>query len=201
MSPLANSPLCSPPPPPSSLCYRRYRLSLIRHALFGEDSFRFAAMLGRHSACSPCHPIRTLIPIPGSFVGLYKFILNALPLLLPQPEPREGTYNQERALFRQSIKRRTGNSTDLSYDDHTLDEIELGPPIDRTRPSRQARLSASAQAHQVWVRKKTRWWYSACAGSVAGAIAILFEKRSRQVGIAQQMFVRYVVLVWADVMR
>ncbi|KAI0722482.1 hypothetical protein C8Q76DRAFT_615216 [Earliella scabrosa] len=150
---------------------RRYRLSLIRHALFGEDSFRFAAML-------------------GSFVGLYKFILNALPLLLPQPEPREGTYNQERALFRQSIKRRTGNSTDLSYDDHTLDEIELGPPIDRTRPSRQARLSASAQAHQVWVRKKTRWWYSACAGSIAGAIAILFEKRSRQVGIAQQMFVR-----------
>jgi len=58
------------------------------------------------------------------------------------------------------------------------------------RASRQARLSTSAQAHQVWVRKRTRRWYSVFAGAVAGAVAIMFEKRERRVGIAQQMFVR-----------
>ncbi|KAI5121195.1 hypothetical protein M0805_005996 [Coniferiporia weirii] len=46
---------------------RRFRFSLIRHALLGQDSFRFAAML-------------------GTFAALYKLILNSLPLLLP-PSP------------------------------------------------------------------------------------------------------------------
>jgi hypothetical protein len=40
------------------------------------------------------------------------------------------------------------------------------------------------------VRKKTRRWHSVLAGAVAGAVAISFEKRSRQVVIAQQLFVR-----------
>ena len=124
-------------------------------------------------------------------MALYKFILNALPILLPQPRPSVSTTEIERSLFRQSLKRRAGKAAETPHEDSTLEEIELGVP-DQSR-SRRARLSASAQAHQVWVRKRTRWWYSAFAGSVAGAIAILFEKRSRRVGIAQQMFVRYVM--------
>ncbi|KAM5542337.1 hypothetical protein V8D89_003796 [Ganoderma adspersum] len=146
---------------------RRYRLSLIRHALFGDDSMRFAATL-------------------GSFVALYKFILNALPLILPQPEPKESTSQIERSLFRQSLKRK---DDDPANDDSELEEVELGIP-ERARSPRRARLSVNAQAHQVWVRKRTRRWYSAFAGSLAGAIAIMFETRSRRVGIAQQMFVR-----------
>ena len=59
---------------------------------------------------------------------------------------------------------------------------------------REARLSSSAQVHQSWVRKKTRRWHSVLAGAVAGAVAVSFEKRSRQVVIAQQLFVRYVLL-------
>nr|VWP01858.1 N/A [Ganoderma boninense] len=147
---------------------KRFRLSLIRHALFGEDSVRFAATL-------------------GSFVALYKFILNALPLVLPQPEPKESTSQIERSLFQQSLKR---NADDSANEDE-LEEVELGIP-ERTRLPRQARLSVNAQAHQIWIRKRTRWWYSAFAGSLAGALAILFEKRSRRVGIAQRcLFGRY----------
>ncbi|KAI0638621.1 hypothetical protein C8Q77DRAFT_1091963 [Trametes polyzona] len=150
---------------------KRFRLSLIRHALFGEDSMRFAAML-------------------GSFVGLYKFLLNALPILLPQPNPDQVTHARTRSLFRASI---TGSLEDTPkespFEDEALEEIERAMP-QRKKAARHARLSMNAQAHQLWVRKRTRWWYSAFAGTVAGAIAIMFEKRSRRVGIAQQMFVR-----------
>ncbi|RDX55387.1 hypothetical protein OH76DRAFT_1396775 [Lentinus brumalis] len=151
---------------------KKFRLSMIRHALFGEDSLRFAAML-------------------GSFVALYKFILNALPIVLPQPLSKPTTHARQRSLFRQSLRRKAGNAPDSPLDDEdiTLEEVELALP-DRGRSPRRARLSVTAQAHQVWVRKKTRRWYSAFAGSLAGAIAIMFEKRSRRVGIAQQMFVR-----------
>lgn len=55
---------------------------------------------------------------------------------------------------------------------------------------RKGRLSLTAQAHQQWVRKKTRRWQSVLAGSVAGGIAILFEKKENRIGVAQQMFVR-----------
>ncbi|KAI8989851.1 hypothetical protein BD414DRAFT_536221 [Trametes punicea] len=150
---------------------KRFRLSLIRHALFGEDSWRFAAML-------------------ASFVGLYKFILNALPILLPQPQPKETTHARARSLFRASLSGGASKAAvDSPFDDETLEDAELRVP-QRRQSSRQARLSASAQAHQLWVRKRTRWWYSAFAGALSGAIAITFEKRSRRAGIAQQMFVR-----------
>lgn len=58
------------------------------------------------------------------------------------------------------------------------------------RGSRHARLSMSAQAHQVWVWRRTRQWHAILAGALAGAIAIMFEKRGRRVAIAQQLFVR-----------
>ncbi|OJT15479.1 hypothetical protein TRAPUB_7350 [Trametes pubescens] len=150
---------------------KRFRLSLIRHALFGEDSVRFAATL-------------------ASFVGLYKFILNALPILLPQPRIDETTHSRTRSLFRASIPGVSGQpGADSPFDEEASEDVELGIQ-QRKKGARQARLSMSAQVHQMWVRKRTRWWYSAFAGSVAGAIAIMFEKRGRRVGIAQQMFVR-----------
>ncbi|KAI0677684.1 hypothetical protein C8Q78DRAFT_960400 [Trametes maxima] len=145
---------------------KRFRLSLIRHALFGEDSARFAALL-------------------GSFVGLYKFILNALPILLPQPHPDERTHVRTRSLFRSSLR----SDAETAFEEDVVEDVELGHPS-RRKGTRHARLSMSAQAHQLWVRKRTRRWYSAFAGAVAGSIAILFEKQSRRVGIAQQMFVR-----------
>ena len=72
------------------------------------------------------------------------------------------------------------------------DQEARDTPRGRTLAERGARLSISAQAHQMWVRKKTRRWYAVVAGALAGGLAILWEKKGRRVGIAQQMFVRCV---------
>ncbi|KAJ7789985.1 hypothetical protein B0H14DRAFT_2941831 [Mycena olivaceomarginata] len=129
---------------------REKRLALIRNAIFGTDSLRFAAML-------------------GTFAAVYKFLINALPILIPAINPRP----------------------------RTLASPCLGPyPTPASGPAtplhrrREARLSLSAHAHMALVRKRTRRWHSGLAGGIAGALAILWEKRSRRVVIAQQMFVR-----------
>jgi len=107
----------------------------------------------------------------GSFVSIYKAILNALPILLPVNKPADPP---------------------SPFEDHDDEDIEV-PPTSFEVPlsARQPRLSLSAQAHQVWVRKKTRRWHSMFAGALAGGLAVMFEKRSRRVVIAQQLFVRY----------
>ncbi|KAI5993461.1 hypothetical protein EDD15DRAFT_2387989 [Pisolithus albus] len=126
------------------------RYALIRHAIFGKDSFRFAAML-------------------GSFVALYKFTLNALPILLPQPsEPPPSPFE---------------DSEDES-------EPVTPDPVIPSSSQRRVRFSLSAHAQEVWVRKRTHRWHAALAGALAGSLAIMFEKRSRRIAIAQQLFVR-----------
>ncbi|KAH9998269.1 hypothetical protein BJV77DRAFT_940610 [Russula vinacea] len=151
-------------------------VSPIRHALFGSDSFRAAAML-------------------GSFVALYRIILNALPLLFPaNVSLRKNLRNLFARLFA------TQDEQDSFIFDETPPSSAEPSPLRPQPPSlslhispgdrREARLSSSAQIHQSWVRKKTRRWHSVLAGAVAGAVAISFEKRARQVVIAQQLFVR-----------
>ncbi|KAJ7168305.1 hypothetical protein C8R43DRAFT_1158470 [Mycena crocata] len=141
---------------------RDHRLTLIRNAVFGTDSFRFAAML-------------------GTFAALYKFLINALPILIPAIKPRP---------------RELSSAFD---DDDDEEEMELprvvsypasGPATPHLHRRRSARLSLSAHAHMALVRKRTRRWHSALAGAVAGSLAILWEKRNRRGVIAQQMFVR-----------
>lgn len=54
-------------------------------------------------------------------------------------------------------------------------------------------LSRSTQAaFSLWREKgyEYRRWHATVAGAVAGAMAILFEKKARRLGIAQQLFVR-----------
>jgi hypothetical protein len=51
-------------------------------------------------------------------------------------------------------------------------------------------LALSERTQQLLVRKKTRRWHAVVAGSIAGALAVLFEKRGRRITIGQQMFVR-----------
>jgi len=77
-----------------------------------------------------------------------------------------------------------GPSTSIPSPPSATEEVPLG--------QRRGRLSLTAQAHQVWVRKKTRRWHSVFAGSVAGALAIMFERNENRTGIAQQLFVRCV---------
>ncbi|KAF8205409.1 hypothetical protein K438DRAFT_1579827 [Mycena galopus ATCC 62051] len=140
---------------------RDNRVALIRNAIFGTDSLRFAAML-------------------GTFAAVYKFLINALPILIPAIKPRPRTLASP-------------------FDDDD-DEEEMDLPRTVSYPAsgaatplhrrRSARLSLSAHAQMALVRKRTRRWHSALAGAVAGSLAILWEKRGRRVVIAQQMFVR-----------
>ncbi|KAF9019287.1 hypothetical protein BDZ89DRAFT_322661 [Hymenopellis radicata] len=127
---------------------KNQRLAILGHAIFGSDTWRFAAML-------------------GTFTLVYKFLINALPLLFP---PAKSKYNSQ--------------DGECDGPEHTTLEVNG----DHHR--RSARLSLSAHAQQVIVRKKTRRWHAALAGAVAGGLAVLFEKRGRRITIGQQLFVR-----------
>ena len=102
-----------------------------------------------------------------------------LPLLLPEPGGPDAHLQS----------RHPGSSTSNgTIADEEVDDVSPLPSF-----KRHGRLSMSAKAHQEWVHKKTRRWYSVVAGAIAGAISIRCESVDRRMGIAQQMFVRYVV--------
>lgn len=126
---------------------------------------------------------------PGSFSSIYKFLLNALPILLPTSKrPRPSPF----------VLPNTGTSTPFPLESALDEEDPLGDTESTGTPlaTRRGRLSLSAQAHQVWIRKKTRRWQSVLAGSVAGGIAIMLEKKNNRLGVAQQMFVRCVKIAF-----
>jgi hypothetical protein len=137
------------------------------------------------------HHVRSLTALIGSFVALYRCILNALPVLFPA-----------NITLRENLRKLFASLS--SNQDEEGDDFVLGyspdsspaptPPHIRRSPveRREARLSTSAQVHQNWVRRKTRRWHAVLAGAIAGVVAISFEKRSRRNVIAQQLFVRYV---------
>lgn len=131
------------------------------------------------------------------FVSLYKFVLNALPLLLPDPRSSRlrARPSQSHSLSRpqsqlraeQSQRNDSSGSSDPFSED---DDADVAAQTLTQHRSRHARLSMSAQAHQTWVRKRTRRWYSVFAGASAGALAIMCETKNKRTGIAQQLFVR-----------
>lgn len=131
-------------------------------------------------------------------MSTYKLILNSLPILLPEPKPPRARAPRHRTHAHPLIDAplRGGGALDIpsAFDeqDEDEDDEDVEAQVRARSRSRHARLSMSAQAHQVWVRKKTRRWYSVLAGALAGGLAILCEKRNRRTGIAQQMFVRCV---------
>ncbi|KAJ7037997.1 hypothetical protein C8F04DRAFT_1035202 [Mycena alexandri] len=127
--------------------------ALFRRAIFGTDSFRFAAML-------------------GTFAALYKFLLNALPILIPAVRPSSDDLS---------------SPFGLEDGDESTQSSGIATPGLRERAPR---LSLSAHAQMVLVRKRTRRWHSALAGAISGGLAVLWEKRNRQTFLAQQIFVR-----------
>ncbi|KAH9482253.1 hypothetical protein JR316_0004351 [Psilocybe cubensis] len=132
---------------------RDYRIAMIRQAVFGSDTWRFAAML-------------------GSFTSLYKFLINALPILIPAIRPKQST-----------------SGSALDDEDNELD-VEAQTSLEVPLEKRKGRLSLTKRAQMVLIRKQTRRWHAALAGAVAGGLAIMWEKRSRRGVIAQQLFVR-----------
>ncbi len=111
----------------------------------------------------------------GTFTSLYKFIINALPILIPAISP--GRIAQ-------------GSSALDDEDSEDALDIESQSTLEIPLEKRKARLSLSKRAQMVLVRKHTRRWHAALAGAVAGGLAIIWEKRNRRGVIAQQMFVR-----------
>jgi len=172
---------------------RKARTALVLHALFGPDSFRFAAML-------------------GTFVAIYKFLINALPLaslpadfpspLLPRTQNGAGLLGGEAGDDSRALWADEGAVTPPGWIAHDLTNnsgkgkgIVGGENGTITMtPKVKTKLSAQAVAHEIWVRKRGRRWHAFLAGALGGGVAILFEKQGRRVGIAQQMFVRYVSL-------
>ncbi|GLB34301.1 putative peroxisome organization [Lyophyllum shimeji] len=143
---------------------RDIRFAIVRQAVFGQDTLRFGLML-------------------GTFTSVYKFLLNALPILIPALNPPKVE------------PRMISNGT--SSDSPFFDDLEKGPtaehpstPLHVPLARRTARLSLSTSAQLLLIRKRTRRWHAALAGAIAGGLAIMWEKRSRRSVIAQQMFVR-----------
>ncbi|KAI0053801.1 hypothetical protein FA95DRAFT_1481071 [Auriscalpium vulgare] len=155
---------------------RKARISLIQHALFGSDSFRAGAML-------------------GSFVAIYRSILNSLPIVFPVNTPLPARLKE---LLGIALSSRVPS---LPLEPPSESAIADSPSPSRPgspetllpetpTAQRTARLSVNAQVHQRMIRKKTRRWHAVVAGATAGGLAILWEKRSRRTTIAQQLFVR-----------
>ncbi|KDQ63978.1 hypothetical protein JAAARDRAFT_27652 [Jaapia argillacea MUCL 33604] len=146
------------------------RIAALRHAIFGSDSIRFAAML-------------------ASFVSIYKFLINALPMYSPVE-----TYTKRHS-FSEFVLDDAEDEDDVDSGNATP-STSTAPPYEKRRSSRpllsarRPRLSLSVTAQQIMVRKKTRRWHAVVAGAIAGAVAIMFEKKGRRVTIAQQLFVR-----------
>ncbi|KAJ3759818.1 hypothetical protein EV360DRAFT_93925 [Lentinula raphanica] len=148
---------------------KKHRLTLIQRAIFGLDTWRFAAML-------------------GSFVSLYKFLLNALPFLIPSIRAPQNEYPS-------AFDDEDDETEDLPT---TVFDITVPPtpggntgtPVMLTHRQRTERLSLSTQAQRILIRKKTRRWHAALAGAIAGGLGVLWETRGRRVTIAQQLFVR-----------
>lgn len=162
--------------------HRDLRLALLTRALFGPDTWRFAAML-------------------GTFVSTYKFLLNALPLFIPAINPRS-------TMILHKSKTTSAFADDDSADPESKLVLEINEdlesglrfsrtenatlevPVPSTPNRRAARVSLSTHAQLVLIRKKTRRWHAALAGALAGGMSIMWEKKGRRTVIAQQMFVR-----------
>ena len=109
----------------------------------------------------------------GSFVALYRILLNTFPLLFSANAPY-----RLNLLGSTSPARFDGSATGDSEPDSTDDNLLV---VKKT-----ARLSSAAQAHQT----RSARWHSIVAGAIAGGVAISFESLSRRKVIAQQLFVR-----------
>ncbi|KAJ6524551.1 hypothetical protein B0H19DRAFT_1200245 [Mycena capillaripes] len=120
---------------------RAQRITLLRRAIFGEDSFRLAATL-------------------GTFAALYKFLVNALPLIFPS-SARSST-----VVIGEAHDSKPGSDLDLDLQGR---RVPRSPNTARTR---------------------LRRWHAALAGAIAGGLAVMWQKQGWRKLIAQEVFVR-----------
>jgi hypothetical protein len=118
----------------------------------------------------------------GTFVAVYKLLLNSLPLIpndqLPAllrytpPAPASGNTSPS-PLYMKSKQERNQTHEDEAREEENPVIVEEEKPASR----------------DVFVRKPVARWHALVAGGVAG-LAVAFETEGRRLTIAQQLFVR-----------
>ncbi|KAF8324556.1 uncharacterized protein EI90DRAFT_2976948 [Cantharellus anzutake] len=146
---------------------KSFRTPLVLRALFGTDTLRFGAML-------------------ASFAFIYKFILNALPLT-PVPD---------RLVILRSKKKLLDMEATLETPDDNLSTGQQTPlTIHSKKHPESKRGHLSLHSEIVYSRLDGARWHAVLAGALAG-LSVLWEKKSRRITIAQQIFVRGLQGVW-----
>lgn len=114
----------------------------------------------------------------GSFVAVYKMLVNSLPLIPNDRLP--------------SILQYTPPSSRSEFESGAHDP-EGALYMKRKEEKRPAGSSVEEQprSRDVFVRKPVARWHAFVAGAVAG-LAVAFETSGRRLTIAQQLFVRCV---------
>ncbi|KAG9098576.1 hypothetical protein FRC06_006198 [Ceratobasidium sp. 370] len=113
----------------------------------------------------------------GTFVAVYKFLLNSLPLIPNDQLPAILRYTPP-ALSGQNSP---GGSSSPIYMKSKEERKEAETPtlVEEERPA----------SRDVFVRKPVARWHALVAGGLAG-LAVAFETEGRRLTIAQQLFVR-----------
>lgn len=132
----------------------------------------------------------------GSFVTLYRVLLNAFPLLFPPNAPFRlqllRSLTEPSESLSPSVPLQANGSATCDSEPDQADPPGENLLVDSENLGRTARLSSAAKAHRAWLRRRSARWHSIVAGAVAGGVAISFESFSRRKVIAQQLFVRRV---------
>ncbi|KAB5594149.1 hypothetical protein CTheo_2365 [Ceratobasidium theobromae] len=143
---------------------KKFQFSLVRHAVFGTDTFRFATMM-------------------GTFVAVYKLLLNSLPLIPNDKLPGILQYTPP------------SSQTEFESGAHTPDGPLYMKNKDEKRPA-DGTVEEKPPSRDVFVRKPVARWHALVAGAAAG-LAVAFETSDRRLTIAQQIFVRCGQILYA----
>ncbi|QRW16542.1 hypothetical protein RhiXN_04543 [Rhizoctonia solani] len=111
----------------------------------------------------------------GTFVAVYKFFINALPLIPNNKLPE--------------ILRYTPPAAQSEFDPHSSEEPLYMKRREEKRPEVEV-ADKKPPSRDVFVRKPVARWHAVVAGALAG-LAVAFETPDRRLTIAQQIFVRY----------
>ncbi|GAB1519556.1 hypothetical protein RhiTH_002624 [Rhizoctonia solani] len=110
----------------------------------------------------------------GTFVAVYKFFINALPLIPNNKLPE--------------ILRYTPPAAQSEFDPHSSEEPLYMKRREEKRPEVEV-ADKKPPSRDVFVRKPVARWHAVVAGALAG-LAVAFETPDRRLTIAQQIFVR-----------
>lgn len=122
----------------------------------------------------------------GSFVAVYKLLINTLPLIPNERLPTLLRYTPPRppSLDPESGRSSPGASNAPLYMRSKEERAHSAQEGEGTREIEERPLS-----RDVFVRKPVARWHALVAGGIAG-LAVAFETSERRLTIAQQLFVR-----------